>query len=229
MDENNFPNIFEETKNLQPLKKRIERSKSNFIVAGVCAGIGNYFNIEPSLIRIFALMSLLLGNWIITAYLIAALLLPLETSMKILNDYEKAKQNKINSYTIISGVLIFTGLYWELKVIGLIRNADFIFNQNSYLMNITFIILGIYLIIKNKNEDVISFNVSLPTKTKKKILGASKSLSEYLNIDSALIRAYFILGSIATIGIITLLYFLLSLDNASKLDVKSNEVNTLEN
>ena len=55
--------------------KRLYRSRSNRILAGVCGGIGEYCNIDPVIIRILAIVIPGFG-WI--AYLILALIIPNE-------------------------------------------------------------------------------------------------------------------------------------------------------
>ena len=55
--------------------KRLCRSRSNRIFAGVCGGIGEYLNIDPVIIRILAVIIPGFG-WV--TYLICAILMPEE-------------------------------------------------------------------------------------------------------------------------------------------------------
>jgi len=56
--------------------KKLYRSKTNRIIAGVCGGFGEYFNVDPTIVRlIWILFSLALGAGIIT-YIIAWLVIP---------------------------------------------------------------------------------------------------------------------------------------------------------
>jgi len=55
--------------------KRLYRSRRNRILAGVCGGIGEYFNIDPVIIRILAVVIPGFG-WF--AYLICAIIIPSE-------------------------------------------------------------------------------------------------------------------------------------------------------
>ena len=59
--------------------KRLFRSKKNRMIAGVCGGIGEYFKIDPTLIRlIWALFSVFsLGTGVIV-YIIAWIIIPEE-------------------------------------------------------------------------------------------------------------------------------------------------------
>ncbi|MCL1835705.1 MAG: PspC domain-containing protein [Oscillospiraceae bacterium] len=53
--------------------KRLYRSKSNRVIAGVCGGIGEYLGIDPVIVRILAIVIPGFG-WL--AYLICALVMP---------------------------------------------------------------------------------------------------------------------------------------------------------
>ena len=55
--------------------KRLYRSRSNRILAGVCGGIGEYLDIDPVVIRILAIVIPGFG-WV--AYVICALIMPSE-------------------------------------------------------------------------------------------------------------------------------------------------------
>jgi len=55
--------------------KRLYRSRSNRWIAGVCGGIGEYFNIDPTIIRILAIIIPGFG-WV--AYLICVIVIPSE-------------------------------------------------------------------------------------------------------------------------------------------------------
>ncbi len=58
--------------------KRLKRSKTNKVIAGVCGGVGEYFNIDPVIIRIIMLILVLGAGTGVVAYLIAWLVIPEE-------------------------------------------------------------------------------------------------------------------------------------------------------
>ena len=56
--------------------KRLYRSKKDRMIWGVCGGIANYFNIDPTLVRLaFVLIAMGAGSGIL-AYIIAAIIIP---------------------------------------------------------------------------------------------------------------------------------------------------------
>lgn len=60
------------------MEKRLYKSKDNKMIDGVCAGIGAYFKIDPTLIRIVAVILACMNGCGVLAYLIAALIMPNE-------------------------------------------------------------------------------------------------------------------------------------------------------
>lgn len=58
------------------LQRRLTRSSTNKMIAGVCGGFGEYMGIDPTIIRvIWAVLCVAFGTGLI-AYLICALLIP---------------------------------------------------------------------------------------------------------------------------------------------------------
>lgn len=57
--------------------KRLMRSRVNRMICGVCGGIGEYLNIDPTLVRlIWALCSLASVGMGLVLYIIAAIVMP---------------------------------------------------------------------------------------------------------------------------------------------------------
>lgn len=56
--------------------KRLYRSSTDYKLAGVCGGIGEYFNIDPTLIRLGWIVFSVAGGAGLLAYIIAALVMP---------------------------------------------------------------------------------------------------------------------------------------------------------
>jgi phage shock protein C len=59
-----------------PGPRRLYRSRRDRKLAGVCAGIGEYFDIDPVLIRLLWIFFTLAGGGGLLAYLIAWLVVP---------------------------------------------------------------------------------------------------------------------------------------------------------
>ncbi len=62
------------------MEKRLYRSRSNRMICGVCGGLAEYFGIDPTIIRIIAILLVFAGGSGILAYIILAIVVPLENS-----------------------------------------------------------------------------------------------------------------------------------------------------
>jgi phage shock protein PspC (stress-responsive transcriptional regulator) len=67
--------------------KRLERSKSNRILGGVCAGVANYLNMDPTLVRVLTVVISLFTGVPIILYIIALFVVPEEGSQPIPPSY----------------------------------------------------------------------------------------------------------------------------------------------
>jgi phage shock protein PspC (stress-responsive transcriptional regulator) len=61
-----------------PMVKRLERSRSEKMLAGVCGGLGRYFDIAPAVFRLGFVVLTLLGGAGILVYIAAVLVMPKE-------------------------------------------------------------------------------------------------------------------------------------------------------
>lgn len=57
-------------------KKRLYRSRNNRMIAGVCGGIAEYFDIDPTLVRLGWVLFTLAGGAGILVYFIAWIIIP---------------------------------------------------------------------------------------------------------------------------------------------------------
>lgn len=59
--------------------RKLQRSTSNKMIAGVCAGIGKYFNLDPTIIRVLYVLMVFFAGFGILLYLILWLVIPNES------------------------------------------------------------------------------------------------------------------------------------------------------
>ena len=57
-------------------KKTLHKSRDNKMIAGICGGVGEYFDIDPTLIRLGWVLFCAMGGSGIVAYIIAAIIIP---------------------------------------------------------------------------------------------------------------------------------------------------------
>lgn len=55
--------------------KRLYRSRKNRMIAGICGGLGEYFNVDPTILRLVWVIFGCTGAGIV-AYILAAIIIP---------------------------------------------------------------------------------------------------------------------------------------------------------
>ncbi|HAG16653.1 MAG TPA: hypothetical protein DCG69_09045 [Bacteroidales bacterium] len=60
--------------------KRLYRKSNERVVAGVCAGLGDYFGIDKVIVRLIWVLLVVLGGIGLLAYLISWIMIPLDNS-----------------------------------------------------------------------------------------------------------------------------------------------------
>jgi len=76
------------------MSKKLYRSKKDKKIAGVCGGIAEYFDVDPTLVRLFAVLTLLLGGAGVVAYIIAWIVIPENPEQVSDNKFDKREESK---------------------------------------------------------------------------------------------------------------------------------------
>ena len=74
------PNLFDKNRLIDKnkmVKKRLYRNKKDRMIAGVCSGIADYLNADPTIVRlIWAIATIFTGGLGIFAYIVAWIIVP---------------------------------------------------------------------------------------------------------------------------------------------------------
>lgn len=123
----------------------LRRSNSNKVFSGVCGGLGEFFNVDPTIIRIvWALFIVKSFSFSFLIYIISSLVIPSGDDVIYTDGKEANKKGPRNTRLLIGGGLV---------VWGTILLAELFFPafriQLSYLIRYwpgLLIILGVYVI-----------------------------------------------------------------------------------
>ena len=95
--------------------KKLQRSKTNRVISGICGGIGEYFNIDPIFFRILFVIFLFAGGASILLYIVLIFVIPEEEGknavesgkeeIKDLADKAKQEAQKIATQTKGSNIV----------------------------------------------------------------------------------------------------------------------------
>lgn len=86
------------------MSKQLYRSKNNKVIAGVCGGVAEYFEVDPTIIRIAWLLLAFPGGIGLLAYIICWIIMPEKNE----NEHQTPETNEKNK-KIIGIVLIIIG------------------------------------------------------------------------------------------------------------------------
>ena len=67
------------------MQKKLYRSKSNRVIAGVCAGVAEYLNIDVTVVRVLWAITSVFAAAGIIAYIICAFLIPEKPDNEIID------------------------------------------------------------------------------------------------------------------------------------------------
>ncbi len=100
------------------MAKRLHRSYDNKMLGGICGGLAEYFDVDPSVVRILAVISLFVsGGMTILVYIVAWIIIPLGEPGGVRTEKPKQEPVRFNETPRISPwtsylpglVLIFFG------------------------------------------------------------------------------------------------------------------------
>lgn len=137
------------------MAKRLYRSATNKIIGGVCGGLGEYFDVDPVLVRVITVLLFLATGFGILAYIIAWIIIP-----KRGLDVESVPANhEYSSWSrYLPGLILMA-----IGVILLIRENWFWFDWGEF-WPVILIVVGLLLIFrrsrKSENDEVPTVNVS---------------------------------------------------------------------
>jgi phage shock protein PspC (stress-responsive transcriptional regulator) len=96
-----------------PQPRRLTRSRSDRVIGGVCGGLGRYFDVDPIIFRIGAVVLAFIGGAGLLAYLAALLLIPSE-------DSSAAAGTPVgrNRWLVIAGVVVLLCVTWPFLLGG---------------------------------------------------------------------------------------------------------------
>lgn len=138
--------------------KRLTRSSSNKMISGVCGGIAEFFNIDPTLVRIlYLLLAFNSSTSFIVIYIICTIIIPEDDGVIYQEDNGVNFKNNSTLFLgiglIILGGISLTKMFLTSYDIRILYNINRILGQiTRYFWPILLIVLGILILSKQKNN-----------------------------------------------------------------------------
>lgn len=140
--------------------QKLWREKDNKVIAGICGGLGHYFNLDPILFR-FAFVALLFaGGSSIFIYIILWIVLPTEpvqqksesTYTETVYTYDNDDNNTIKEVNSVDSTSLVFGLLLMSGGILLLINNLIPFLKIQKLWPVILIIIGLGMLFNKKKE-----------------------------------------------------------------------------
>jgi phage shock protein C len=132
------------------MERRLYRSQQNRILLGVCGGLGEYFKIDPVIVRVIAVLLLIPGVFpAVIAYFVLALIVPLEGS-KASTPRDSLRENISDVKDTTSGLSEEVRTSFDKKEGGTpAAKATDNSNRSLYILGVIIIALGVFFILVN--------------------------------------------------------------------------------
>lgn len=132
--------------------KRLYRSRKEKILGGVCGGIAEYFEADPTIVRLITVLLLLLTGVAFLVYLIAWLIVP-EKPEEEESDHLPQKsypsENRKSNRQLLAWVLLILGMLWLLQKIPYVW-FRFIPHPGKFVFPLLLVVVGIVMLLKER-------------------------------------------------------------------------------
>jgi phage shock protein C len=213
-------------------RKRLYRSSTDKIIGGVCGGFAEYFNVDPTIIRILWVIFACFGGSGLLVYIAALIIIPTDPFQKV--EKENTDQPNDTRKRTNSGItFLISIIFITIGTLILLRNLGFYYFHFWHLhwdviFAILLIVAGIFLIFHNslssstgyrKEQEIGSeptekgsqSNIFHRSITDKKIFGVCGGIAKYFDVDPSFIRILWVLFGLASAGLAIILYLVLAI------------------
>jgi phage shock protein PspC (stress-responsive transcriptional regulator) len=138
------------------MNKRLYRSNTNKVIGGVCGGLGEYFEIDPVLVRIIAVLAALANGVGLLAYIIGWIIIP----KRQVDDFTQPQQTQAQAPStspegtpeysswrkFLPGIILIA-----IGVILMVRDNWYWFAWDEF-WPIVLIVVGLFLIFHKRKQ-----------------------------------------------------------------------------
>jgi phage shock protein PspC (stress-responsive transcriptional regulator) len=210
--------------------RRLYKSRHNRIIDGICGGIAEYFDVDPTVVRILWVLVCLLGGSGLILYIVAMIVMPVNPDhvAQPSSPAPGAGGSERKRYWGI--VLILVGVFVLMTNLGWFADLGALWSfSRTVVFPVSLILVGVLFIYVHTRRSQIG---PLPAEaqegtgqqvhsaaqavkelrrsvTERKICGVCGGLASYFKIDPTLVRILFVVMILASVGWGLLLYIIL--------------------
>ena len=184
--------------------KRLERSRTDRVLLGVCGGLGEYFSIDGDVVRVVWVLSIVAGGIGLVPYVAAYLLLPESTGDEAPPVQDRMAKNLGLLLVGLGGAVLFHQM-------GIGFEDALRFWHWRFLVPLALLTMGAFLVWpRTRNAVGLSKERKLHRSVSNRVLaGVAGGIAEDVEVDPNLVRLAFVLAAVLTSGFALLVYLLL--------------------
>lgn len=194
--------------------KRLYRSRANRMLAGVCGGLAEYLEVDPTLVRLVCVALVFMGGFGLLVYVASAIIVPNNPEQQPSDKEDKLIKDKSLFW---GSLLIIFGIFLLLKQTGMFYGFHFWNIPWEFFWGLVLIGLGAYLLLNKKrdaadesSEGMFDASKLFRSSNQKMIAGVCGGLAEYFNFDVSLVRILFVVFAFLSGGIGILIYIVMA-------------------
>lgn len=216
--------------------KRLYRSRTDKIIAGVCGGMSEYFDVDPVIMRVLFVLLAFFGGSGFILYIASIFIIPKKPLQS--GDEPAPAQETPSSggaRTMFGIVMIIFGVLILLGNLGVLSFFHF-WHLSAFVFPILLILIGMAIIyykqaevrpqndLKEENPPAGTSEGEIPqssepprrrmfrrSSTDKKLFGVCGGLANYFSLDPTIVRILYIILCLASFGAGIVLYLTLAL------------------
>jgi phage shock protein C len=200
-------------------RRRLSKSRQNRIIDGVCGGLGEYFHVDPTVIRVgWVILALLWGSGIV-AYIVAMLVIPREAEEEVQEEIRAGEGLDSRKWwgvlLIIGGLILLLNAYipkpyhlwlWWRPL-------------GRFFWPLLLVVIGVWILgsqlSKSAAEGDQKAESAGPPKnlyrstSERMVAGVCGGLADFLRIDPSIVRILWVLAALASVGLGVLVYMVM--------------------
>ncbi len=183
--------------------KHLYRSQDNRILAGVCGGLGEYFSIDPVLVRLGWILLTLVWGIGLVLYVVAWFIIPgrLDDSQASAEADTRPSSGRGRFWwglvLVGCGVVLWGGIRYRFSYWPIMPGLHL---RSPGIVPLALVVVGLYLLYtfgRASSKDATSEGKHLyRSRSNKRIGGVCGGIAEYFQIDATLVRVLFVAGSL---------------------------------
>jgi phage shock protein C len=201
------------------------------VIAGICGGFAEYFNLDPTVVRVLWIFLTLFGGSGILLYVIAYFIIPLNPSASV----EVPTRSGPDVAALIGIALVTIGGLVLLDNLDIFHFHRWVRHSWEVIIPSLLIALGVYILVRRKPEETPPSSSppqpppsettgsgsaqSGPSEMRRlqrsvldrKLFGVCGGLANYFGIDPTIVRILFVIFALMSFGFGLVLYVILFL------------------